>query len=54
MITINETGNYDVTDNHPDEVDTPIFTSEQEMFAYRLNELRRILSQPDRRANRNG
>jgi len=49
MITINESGNFDVTDNHPDEIDVPSYANEQELYAAKLAEVRRI-TQLDRRS----
>jgi hypothetical protein len=69
MVTLNETGSYDTTDNYPDVpgewqnepldhtsdydpdmpdyAGEPIFETENDLYEWRLRELRRILGRED-------
>jgi hypothetical protein len=45
-VTINESGNFDVTDNYPDEIDT--YSSEQDLYAAKLAALPKQVISHDR------
>jgi len=43
MLMLNESGNYDITENYADEIDVPMYATEQDMYAAKLEEVRRII-----------